>query len=373
MDVVQKRQCGSVTENLALISCWGNAPHEVVKNALGQRAFKTETCARHMTLTTTAALADLPDEFKDSAIPLEGFERGHALKRTVVEQGLVAYAYTLLTFCGLTSKNIGEHFILGQVRQSWNKYKGTFYGRELEPAVRALLVDAAMVREHILPDFKPPSTARAAVSLINPDKQKRVLLITDLGKGHMNGHARDIAHVLGRGNSQGVGQIVVSDHSGCKVTLGQISDCLNSDVDSHKIKVPVATADLSSALNHLKAFDAVFLVGKNSTHEHSNLRARLAAGINPQQKVISFVTDTDRRQDAELAKSHQISNGPVYENLDIMTRYLELHQQHRELIDKARQACLNFAILRSRGMKTNPKLFDMSTKDCIDYCEEQLA
>jgi hypothetical protein len=309
---------------------WRGAHH--VANAApaatyGQDLFLIDTCQRRVAVlgpqsVRASALLEFP---ADGA--LESFS------------GADAYAFLLRFACGLESKLVAETEIFGQIKQAWRVFseRGTALGRQLSPWVQLLFQDAKAIRAQHLGHLGSASYGSQVRRLLGDAPARGATLL--VGAGHL---AQSVAPWL-------EGEALWLYNRTAERAL-ELSRELAKRAPQRPVQVIEGGFDAELAAWR-QAQHVVVCIPGDPQRDATRVAARREAQLHGSQDACGRVIHLGLGAAAPAAPWDSL---PGIVSLGSLFDMLRSHSQQRaRALQRAQQACLEKAVLRSLGASSS--------------------
>ncbi len=308
---------------------WRGAHHAAAtapESVSGQDLFLIDTCQRRVAVlagagTQAAAAREFP---ADGA--LESFS------------GSEAYAFLLRFACGLESKLVAETEIFGQIKQAWRIFseRGSPLARQLSPWVQLLFQDAKAIRAQYLGHLGSASYGSQVRRLLGDEPARSPTLL--IGAGHL---------------AQSVAPWLAGSELWLYNRTAERAIELSREVAKRSPERPIRVIEggLPAELAAWRqAQHVVVCIPGDGSTDAARVAARreylAAAGASGPGRVIHLGLGA--------APTAPWSELPGVVSLGSLFDMLRSHSQLRaRALQRAQQACLEKAVLRSLGASTS--------------------
>lgn len=202
------------------------------------RVFNPISCARRYFILSKAEYDEIPDEIKNHPELMQYQDYG-------------AYHFLLRVATGLVSAKKGEPEILNQLKTAWNDFKRRQIERDvvqsvtaIQPLIKQVFKDAALIRTNYCNDIKPLSTQSSAINIANITGG-RVLLV-----GTEREHLNTMLRALGRSYSGKVREIIVGSADNSE---RQLNVFLNKIESLQQKRFVASNIDIATSIDELLA------------------------------------------------------------------------------------------------------------------------
>lgn len=331
-----------------------------IATSLDSSFFRPESCARQLVIGSRDQFeTKFPKRILDEAQTLGGLDYGDWRKTTIYDSGLIAYAYLLATMSGLNAQKLGEHFILGQVRQAWSRYLGE-NGNSNSPLrrpIQALLADTKFIRTHFLENFHFPTCARAIAKLAGCRPGSKVLIISDLqDKAGLHGNARDLIRALNHDNQYQAASLTLAFTTENAAKLRDAQRVIREDCNSRIIKCPVHFILLRGVLASSRQHDAVIVLTAGQEPIEVELKKELEQPASSTQSLKKAVFFRTSMETSCVDEYMPLPEKTMYDHSDVVR---QLGNDRIDLVNmsiRAREACMKMTVIRARGEKPTKEL-----------------
>ncbi len=334
-------------------------------------ALPVETCARQIYCLTPDALARVPHNV--SASP-----------KTTILHGQDAYRFMVSFYTGLSSPQLFETHVAGQIGQAYSAHQQRFPSSPLKPYLDAVLHDGAMIRENILrPHLRRPSLINIALEYAQLDPSKKALVVCG---EDMNKNIEWVC-AMAHWKKTNPGVVYLTHPDAAQTTV--VAERIGTLPAHRTVSVPVQVLPFAAVIaGGMAKMDSVF-VGLPVADTHSSATTASLAAANTaictawQQQTHCDVARKllHLRGDPALVGA-PISKGqtPTARGQSFISRSDLKAEQGRRLMtldlvkDKASEAIAHMAALRMQGDRLVGLTFNLAGQElCYKLARRQLG